>query len=166
MPKVYVSIGSNLEREISVPRGVALLREAWGTLQLSRVYESAAVGFEGDAFYNLVAGFETADSPRAVAQRLRAMEIACGRDHNSRRFAPRTLDLDLILYGNLVERCEHYRLPREELLRYAFMLGPMAELAPHECHPVNGLDYAALWAAFDQHESALRPVDLALPEPA
>ena len=166
MARVYVSIGSNLERETWVPRGVQMLREAFGPLTLSRVYRTSPVGFDGEDFYNLVAAFDTDEPPGVVARRLRDIETRCGRGPHSRRFAPRTLDLDLVLYGGLVERADTYRLPREELLRYAFMLGPLAEIAPHERHPVDGRSYASLWAAFEGGSEALRPVELALDGPA
>lgn len=166
MPRVHVSVGSNLERERWTRRAVALLRERFGRLRISPVYESAAVGFEGDPFYNLVAGFDTALTPAEVAAALRDIEACCGRDPSSRRFAPRKLDLDFILYGALVERGADYRLPRPELLEYAFMLGPLADIAPDEQHPLDGRTYAQLWAAFDRDAAPIRPVELALAEPA
>ena len=165
MARVYVSVGSNLERETWMRRAVLLLRERFGVVRVSPVYESAAVGFDGDPFYNLVAGFETTLPPAEVAAALRRIEIMCGRDPSSRRFAPRRLDLDFILYDALVEQGEGYRLPRGELLRYAFMLGPLADLAPAERHPVDGRTYAELWAAFDRDAAPIRAVELALVEP-
>ena len=162
MPRVYVSIGSNLEREIWVPRGVALLRESFGAVRLSSVYETRAIGFSGADFFNLVAGFDVVDGPAEVAARLRDIEYRCGRERDSRRFAPRTLDIDMLLYGELVERTDSYRLPREELLNYAFMLGPLAEIAPAERHPLDGRSYAELWAALACDEPPLQVVELAL----
>ena len=166
MPRAYVSIGSNLERETWVPRGVTLLGRAFGPLTLSRVHRTRAVGFEGEDFYNLVAGFDTDESPAAVVATLRDIEDRCGRQRAARRFAPRTLDIDLLLYGDLVEQTDDYRLPREELLEYAFMLGPLAEIAPDERHPVDGRRYAELWAAYERPHELLGEVDLALDAPA
>ncbi len=165
MARVYVSIGSNVEREIWIRRAVTLLGERFGALLLSPVYESAAVGFEGDPFYNLVAGFDTGYTPAEVAAALRDIESACGRDRGSRRFAPRKLDLDFILYDSLVERGEDYRVPRPELLDYAFMLGPLADIAPDERHPIEGKTYGELWAAHDRAAAPLRRVALAFTEP-
>ena len=162
--RVYVAIGSNLRREHWIAQGVSLLGRRFGRLRVSRVYESASVGFEGDPFYNLVAGFDTDLEPEAVARELRVIEIACGRSEASRRYAPRSLDLDFILYGDLVGRGDDYRVPRAELLEYAFMLGPLAEIAADQRHPVDGRSYAELWAAFDHTTAPIWPVELHLPE--
>ncbi len=161
MARVYVSIGSNIDRERSVRQGVAGLREAFGPLTLSPVYETAAVGFEGDDFYNLVAGFDTGLSPQEVAGRLRAIEDATGRDRSQPRFSPRTLDLDLLLYDDAVLREQGLRIPRDEILKYAFVLKPLADIAGGLRHPECGETYAALWARFEG-DRGLRPVALDL----
>ncbi|HEX6928642.1 MAG TPA: 2-amino-4-hydroxy-6-hydroxymethyldihydropteridine diphosphokinase, partial [Gammaproteobacteria bacterium] len=93
MTRVYVSIGSNVEPELNVPRAIAALREAFGAVDVSRVYRTAAVGFAGDDFLNLVVGFDTSISVDAVDRVLDGIEAAAGRDRSTPRFAPRTLDL-------------------------------------------------------------------------
>ena len=150
MPWVWVSIGSNQEREHSIRGAVAALRERYGPLKLSRVYESEAVGFAGQPFLNLVAGFETEEPVGAINAALRAIEDAMGRVRGPEKFAPRTLDLDLLTYGAVVGEVDGYALPRDEILRYAFVLGPLAEIAGEERYPPTGQTYRALWAAFDQ----------------
>ena len=104
MTTIYISLGSNIERDRHIRAGLDALHAEFGELRVSRVFESEAVGFNGRPFYNLVAAAET-DLPLAiVCQRLRAMEFAHGREPDAKKFAPRTLDLDLLLYGDLV--CE------------------------------------------------------------
>jgi 2-amino-4-hydroxy-6-hydroxymethyldihydropteridine diphosphokinase len=158
MPRIWLSLGSNQAREPSLRGALRMLRDAFGPLIVSGVYESAAVGFVGEPFLNLVAGAETEWPAEAVQRRLRAIEDAHGRVRDGDRFGPRTLDIDLLVYGDLVR--PDLGLPRDEILRHAFVLGPLAEVAPDERHPLLGQRYAALWAAFDRAAQPLRRVEL------
>lgn len=162
--RCWIGIGSNLERERAVVAAVAALRRAFGPLALSSVYETAAEGFDGPPFLNLVAGVDTSLSVGAVRAELAAIEDANGRVRGAERFAPRTLDLDLLTWGGFVGDIDGYRLPRDEILRCAFVLGPLAEAAPHERHPLLGRSYRALWdQGPDDWPALLRPYPLALP---
>lgn len=143
--RAYVSIGSNIDRERNIRDALAALTRQFGALRVSPVYASAAVGFEGEAFYNLVVAFDTAQSIDTVQERLRAIETAQGRHRGEARFAPRTIDLDLLLYGDVVRAAPPPALPRADILEYSFVLQPLADLAPAEIHPVTGTSYAALW---------------------
>ncbi|MBI1195783.1 MAG: 2-amino-4-hydroxy-6-hydroxymethyldihydropteridine diphosphokinase [Gammaproteobacteria bacterium] len=145
---VFVSIGSNIDRTRNVRRAVSALKARFGTLCLSPVYETAAVGFAGDDFYNLVAGFETREDVHHVADALREIETACGRERGAQRFAPRTMDIDLLLYGDLILNERGLNLPRDEIMRYAFVLAPLANIAGQLRHPLDGRTYEALWDEF------------------
>jgi len=158
MPRVFVGIGSNIDRERSIRAGVADLRREYHEVQLSSVYESEAVGFEGDAFYNLVAAFDTRDNIEQVVARLTCIEDRHGRMRNGERFAARTLDLDLLLYGDEIIVTESYHVPRDEIPRYAFVLWPLAEMVPDAVHPEFGESYAVLWEKFDKRNQVLRPI--------
>ncbi len=158
MARVYVSVGSNIERERYVRSGVTALRERFGVLVLSRVYESEAVGFIGDHFFNLVVGFDSEEPVREVADALREIERRHGRDRRVPRFSSRTLDLDLLLYGDAIIEEAGIKLPREEITRYAFVLGPLAELASALRHPITGRSYAELWREFDKETQPMWPV--------
>lgn len=160
MARVYVSIGSNIERDKNIRAGLEALRARFGALQLSTIYQTRSVGFDGEDFYNLVAGFDTADDVQAVAEALHAIEAAHGRLHSVGKFAARTLDIDLLLYDDLVLNEAGLQLPRGEITRYAFVLGPLAEIAGERRHPVLGQRFAELWAAFAEDKSDLRPVQL------
>jgi len=159
MPRVYVSVGSNVDRAANIRAAARAMRGHYGQLDLSAVYESRAVGFQGNDFYNLVIGFDTAEGPRAVAGTLKSIEDRQGRSRAGPRLSDRTLDLDLILYGDLVMREEGLSLPRPEVLEHAFVLGPLAEIAGNEVHPVANRTYGALWLAFEEPGQVLRRVD-------
>lgn len=158
MLTVYVGIGSNIDREASIRAGVEGLRQHYGELRLSSVYESDAVGFDGDAFYNLVAAFDTEDSIATVVSLLSKIEDQNGRVRLSERFVARTLDLDLLLYGSEIVSTEKYHVPRDEIPLYAFVLWPLAELAPSQQHPETGETFLAMWEQFDKRNQRLRPI--------
>jgi 2-amino-4-hydroxy-6-hydroxymethyldihydropteridine diphosphokinase len=158
MAQVYVSIGSNIERERNIDGALRALAAAYGKLQQSSVYESAAVGFDSAPFYNLVVGFETEDSPQAVQETLHRIEDRQGRSRTA-ALAARTLDLDLLLYDDLVMQASKLVLPRDDIDRYAFVLGPLAEIAGERRHPVTGIRYADMWSDFDTTGQELQRVD-------
>lgn len=162
MARVYVSIGSNIERAANIRAAVQALRAHFGTLTLSNVYENQPIGFEGENFYNLVAAFDTDESPEAVTAILHAIEQQCGRQRTPSRYTSRTIDLDLLLYNSLVSEQDTLRLPRREVDEYACVLRPLAELAPAMRHPRTGETFTDLWARFDQRSQPLTPVALEL----
>ena len=129
---------------------------------ISPVYETTAVGFQGEPFYNLVVGIETDWPVRDINRRLRAIEDAHGRERGPDRFAPRTLDLDLLTWGDAVGIVDGYELPRDEILTYPFVLAPLADVAPDEAHPVTGQSYGELWAQMTLHSEPLTRVPLIL----
>lgn len=148
MPRIYVGIGSNIDRENSIRGALRELTARYGPLELSTVYESESQGFDGENFYNLVAGFESDNSVDGIKQTLSSIEDHFGRVRAENRFSARTLDLDLLLYGDVVDR--ETKLPHPDILRYAFVLGPLAEIAPDLPHPETGINYARMWQQFDK----------------
>lgn len=158
MARVYISLGSNIDAPRHLRAAIAALRERYGELTLSPVYESEAVGFEGDNFLNLVVGLDTDQEVREVNRCLHAIEDAHGRQRNGPRFSPRTLDLDLLLYDDLILHEDKLQLPRDEITRNAFVLRPLADIAPDLRHPLTGRTMAELWQAFDQASQRLWPI--------
>ncbi|MDH3281532.1 MAG: 2-amino-4-hydroxy-6-hydroxymethyldihydropteridine diphosphokinase [Gammaproteobacteria bacterium] len=146
MPKVYVSIGSNIDPADNVRSAVAALRRKFDPLELSSVYASEPVGFDGAHFYNLVAAFETDLPLEDINRRLREIEDAHGRVRGGDKFDSRTLDLDVLLYGSLVDR--ERGIPRHEIDQYAFVLKPLAEIAGDETHPGTGCTFKCMWERF------------------
>jgi 2-amino-4-hydroxy-6-hydroxymethyldihydropteridine diphosphokinase len=157
MAQVYVSIGSNIDRRKNIAAALRMLVEEYGELEQSSVYESDAVGFDSAAFYNLVVGFRTCDTAHAVQEKLHIIEERCGRRRTA-ELAARTLDLDLLLYDDLVINEGKLVLPRADIIRYAFVLGPLAEIAGTLRHPVSGERYADMWSAFDLAQQPLQRV--------
>ena len=158
MARVYVSIGSNIDREQNIDAALRELSAAYRELEQSSVYESDAVGFDSAPFYNLVVGFRTDESPRAIQDSLHAIENRHGRLRTV-ALSARTLDLDLLLYDDLVMSEGKLVLPRNDIDRYAFVLAPLAEIAGSARHPVTGVSYADMWAAFDDSRQVLTRVD-------
>jgi len=155
---VYISLGSNIDRDALTRAGVNALRKQYGELILSSVYESEAVGFDGDNFYNMVIALQTADEVRTVSQTLRRIEDEHGRDRNGPRFSSRTLDLDLLLYDDLIIHEDKLQIPRDEILLRAFVLWPLAEIAADLKHPEVKKTYAQLWDTFDKDKEKLEPI--------
>jgi len=165
MSSVYVSIGSNIDRENMVRSCLAMLKERFGEVRHSSVYESIAVGFTGNNFFNLVVKFD-AEDPWHVIEVLRDIEQRHGRQRSEKKFTARTLDLDLLLFGQLDLHDQGIDVPRDEITRYAFVLGPLSELAPQEHHPTTQATFADLWETFcvqyPKQVDSIWPVNLAI----
>jgi 2-amino-4-hydroxy-6-hydroxymethyldihydropteridine diphosphokinase len=164
MPGVYVAAGSNIEPERHLSLGAAELERRFPGVRFSPWYRNRAVGFEGEDFINFVAGFSTELPLAQVRSRLQAIEALCGRPRGAPRWAPRSMDLDILLYGARVSDDPALKLPRPDLLRRAYMLGPLAQLAPELVHPTEKLTIGELWRRFDQGAHPLIEVRPAKPE--
>ena len=155
MPRVYLSLGSNIDRERHLRAACVALRAAYGELVLSSVYESEAVGFDGDHFLNLVIGIDSSLSVGTLAAQLRAIEEANGRSRIGPKFSARTLDIDILTYGDASGIVDGVQLPRDEVLKNAFVLQPLAEVAGADRHPTTGKTYAEHWASYDKSRQQL-----------
>ena len=163
MTLVLVAAGSNVEPRANLRRALDALAAHYPALRRSAAYRNRAVGFEGEDFVNLVIGFDTAEDVRAVMEQLHAAEAACGRERHAPKWAPRSMDLDVLLYGDRICDEPGLVLPRPDLVRRAYMLGPAAEIAPDMQHPTLGVTLAELWRDFAQQDHPLEPVDLGWP---
>lgn len=157
MSYIYISIGSNINREYHVKHGLTELAKAFGALTMSSLYESKAVGFDGSDFYNMVVGVETSQSVEDVAKILRNIEFEYGREQQAKKFSPRTLDLDLLLYDELVLNTPA-QIPRDEITKNAFVLWPLAEIAENLKHPVINQSYGQLWNDFDKTSQTITQI--------
>ncbi len=159
MAKIYISIGSNIDAENNIRIAIRALQDHYGKLILSSVYESEAVGFDGDNFLNLVVGIKTDEEVSAVATVLRKIEDDNGRDRSVPRFSPRTVDLDLLLYDDLILQNDILQIPRDEITKNAFVLLPLEEIAPQLIHPITGNTMCDHWMNFDRDSQKLWPIE-------
>jgi len=160
LTKVYLGIGSNVDADSHVRAGLAELRQYFGEIALSPVYRSRAVGFEGDDFLNLVACIQTDLQPLQLKQWLNELENRYGRLRNVEKFSDRTLDIDILLYDDLYVRLPELSLPRGEILRFAHVLKPLADLAPDLIHPVMGVSMTELWNGFEGERNCLTAYEI------
>ncbi len=158
MARVYLSLGSNIDRYRHITAALDALQRHFAPLQVSTVYQSEAVGFDGDDFLNLVVGFDCALTVAALARQLRQIEDDNGRRRDGPKFSSRTLDIDILSYDDCVGDIDGVQLPRDEITRNAFVLLPLAQLAPERKHPQLQQSYRQLWADFNQSSQQLAPV--------
>jgi 2-amino-4-hydroxy-6-hydroxymethyldihydropteridine diphosphokinase len=162
MARVYLGIGSNIDPEENLRLGIRELRRMFGEIELSAVYASAAVGFEGADFLNMVVGLQSDDSPGAIQDQVELIHDLAGRERRAGKFSSRPLDIDLLLYDDQVVDEPALKLPRCDVLEYSFVLRPLAELDPGLVHPQTGKTMIEHWRGFDASSHPLRLVDVIL----
>lgn len=162
MARVFLGLGSNIDPRHNLRLAIDELERRFGTLDVSPVYRSSAVGFEGPDFLNLVAALDSNLSPGEILGEIEAIHELAGRERDGDAFSSRPLDIDLLLYDDLVLDDGPVRLPRSDILEYAFVLRPLSVLAPDLVHPVTGRPMSAHWASFSAEPGALTPVDIEL----
>ena len=162
MANVYVSIGSNINREHHITESLKALNHRFAPLQISQFYDCEPVGFEGDNFLNLVVGFEC-DLPIAeLSKTLHQIESDNGRQRETKEYAARTMDIDILLYGDQVGHYRRVELPRGEITEYAFVLRPLVDLAANAHHPILNTSFQQLWNSFDQSSQKTDPIPFEL----
>ncbi|MBB1439766.1 2-amino-4-hydroxy-6-hydroxymethyldihydropteridine diphosphokinase [Shewanella sp. SG41-4] len=162
MARIYISLGTNISPEKHLKAGLVDLQQYFGPLQLSRVFESESVGFKGTNFLNMVAAADTDLSIAQVVTTFKQIEQDNGRIRGEKKFSPRSLDIDLLLYDDVI--CDiPVELPRGEILFNAFVLWPLAELVPNLPHPVTLQSYQTLWQNYDKQCQQLWPIAFEFP---
>lgn len=159
MTAIYLSLGSNVDRHNNITAALDALTDLFGELHISSVYESKSVGFDGSNFFNLVVGVDTRLSITELSETLKRIEDNNGRKRNGPKFSPRTLDIDILTYGDFVGIENGIELPRAEITRNAFVLLPLAEIAPQVLHPQLQKKYIDLWQEYDQASQVLWTID-------
>ena len=141
--EIFLSLGSNIEPEKNIDFAKDQLQIRYGKLLISSIYKTKAVGFKGDDFLNLVIKVSTDDGPERVIDNLHYIERQTGRETGSGEFNSRTLDIDLLLYGDLIN--PSLNLPRDEILKYDFVLEPLVEIFPEGIHPIENKSYKEIF---------------------
>ena len=159
MARVFVSIGSNIDRYRHITCALDALAGQFDGLLISPVYQSESVGFEGDDFLNLVVAFNCEKEPGELSAWLRQIEDDNGRRRDGPKFSSRTLDIDILSYDQLVGTIGGVQLPRDEICHNAFVLRPLVDIAPGVVHPELKISYQSLWATYDKTRQKLWAVD-------
>ena len=161
MPRVYLGLGSNIEPEANIVLAVDELERRFGAVAVSPVYRAPAVGFESADFLNLVVAVDTEMSPTALLALIEEIHALAGRERSEGdKWVARPLDIDLLTYGDRIEPDRPIRVPRADILEYAFVLKPLSDLAPDDKHPQTGKSYAEHWQSFEAKDQALERVEL------
>ncbi len=160
MNTAYLSLGSNVDAEVKIGAAMRALQERFGICRFSPIYRSRAIGFEGEDFINLAAMIETGMTPMELRDWLRELEDRHGRDRSLPKYSDRTLDVDILLFGDLVIHDEALEIPRGEILKFAHVLKPLADLAPDLDHPTDGRSMAQIWSESGLDASVLEEIAL------
>lgn len=155
MTHVVLSVGSNIEREKNTHYAIAEIRRRYGEIDLSPVYETSAVGFDGPAFFNLIVGMQTDDAVADIIRSLKQIETDAGRVKGPKTYDSRVLDIDVVLYGDHNLRDSGINIPRDEIEKYAYVLKPLADIYPDLVHPVTRQTIAEMWSGFELKDQTL-----------
>ena len=164
MSTAYLGLGSNVNAGYHIRTALQALTGTFGDIGISPIYRSKAVGFEGGDFINLVVRVQTGSSPNELRNFLRRLEDRYGRDRTAPKWSDRTLDIDILLFDQLVLKDDQLILPRPEILKFAHVLKPLADLAPDLELPVTGLSFSELWSQGDWGDVSLELLDQAFIE--
>ena len=158
--EVFLSLGSNIDPEKNLKYACRELKKAFGNIQISSVYRNKPIGFEGNDFLNMVVKVKSTFNPNEMLDFIRGLEAATGRDIGIGAFDSRTLDIDMLLFGSLVHLEKPFKIPRNDIELYSFVLCPLAEIEPDGIHPITGKTFKDLWESFDQAEHPLSKASL------
>jgi 2-amino-4-hydroxy-6-hydroxymethyldihydropteridine diphosphokinase len=148
--KIHINIGSNKNRSHNIRLAINELEKHFTDIVVSSIFESPSEGFKGNDFYNLGVNTTTLMTGKEVVTTLRSIETSLGRDRTLPKFSSRIIDLDLVLYDDLV--IDTLNVPRDDIIKYAFVLAPLAEISPEEIHPIEKNTYSNLWSTFKSQQ--------------
>ncbi len=150
MSSLHLNVGSNQDRRKNICLALDSLKANFTKITISSLFESPSEGFIGSNFYNIGVNVETDKNINDVVYILHNIENSLGRDRNLPKFSSRIIDLDLVLYDDVVN--DKLNIPRRDILKYAFVLAPLAELSPTALHPQKKLSYLELWNEFQSRK--------------
>ena len=150
MSIVHLNVGSNQNRRSNIRLAIQSLKQNFSDIAFSSLFESPSERIKGNDFYNVGANIDTLKTSNEVVDILRDIENSLGRDRSLPKFSSRMIDLDLVLYGGIID--DSLNVPRKDILKYAFVLAPLAELNPEAIHPLEGTSYQNLWKTFQSKQ--------------
>jgi 2-amino-4-hydroxy-6-hydroxymethyldihydropteridine diphosphokinase len=159
---ISISLGSNINPEHNIRGAVSALHKQFGDLIISPVYQTEAVGFDGEDFLNLVVCFDSELDVFDVSARLKSIEDTLGRDRSQPRFSARAIDLDLLTFDDLVMDEGGVQIPRHEILENAFVLKPLSDICADMRHPQSGSSYRELWDEMQPSAGRIERIELNL----
>lgn len=155
MQLVVLGLGSNLQPQQHLTAALQQLCAQFMHVEISPIYETSAVGFAGPNFWNLIVGIKTELPLEPLKDCLRTIEYTLGRPAQAAKWADRCIDIDILIFGDLVGLSCVGKLPRADILKYAHVLAPLADLYPQLCHCETGKPFAQLWREFGGDVSGL-----------
>lgn len=160
MSTAWLGLGSNINANAHIRAAIDELQKQFEEIELSPAYSSTAVGFDGDDFINLVARVETGLSPLDLRQFLRDLEDRYGRERDVPKFSDRSLDIDILLYDDLVLYSPVLEIPRAEIVKFAHVLKPLADLDPGLIHPTKQQSMIKIWDSSGLDDTSLKAIGL------
>jgi len=155
MPRVFVGVGSNINRDYHIKAGIKALEAVFEEIQCSPIYDTEAVGFKGDNFLNLVVSFQSLLSPKEIDAHLSAIEDTYQRVRSTNtKFCSRTLDLDLLMVGSEALQSENLNLPRQDVYHCAYVLKPLLDLDSELRDPVSGRLFSEIWQSLSADQKS------------
>lgn len=142
---VFLSIGSNLKPEKNIKTCLNYLKASFALFEESPIYQSPSYGFEGNDFLNLVVRINTSFDLISLKHWLMSLEDIHSRDRSKPRYSNRTLDIDILLYNDEINDSGSIKIPRPEILTQAYVLKPLADIAPAKTHAISGKSFLEHW---------------------
>ena len=160
MSQIFIGVGSNVDREKNIASCINMLKESYESFSMSPIYETESMGFSGPNFYNLVCKFETDEKLLDLKLNLNNIEMVHGRTHGETKFSSRTLDIDILYYDSLVIETDNITVPRDEIIRYDFVLRPLVDIAPDFIHPKEKLTNEEILNTYDIEKLIINTVKI------
>ena len=160
MSQIFIGVGSNVDRERNITSCISKLKGSYQSFSMSPIYETESMGFSGPNFYNLVCKFETDEKLLDLKLNLNNIEMVHGRTHGETKFSSRTLDIDILYYDSLVIETDNITVPRDEIIRYDFVLRPLVDIAPDFIHPKEKLTNQEILNTYDIEKLIINTVKI------
>ena len=160
MSQIFIGVGSNVDREKNIASCINKLKGSYESFSMSPIYETESMGFSGPNFYNLVCKFETDEKLLDLKLNLNNIEMVHGRTHGETKFSSRTLDIDILYYDSLVIETDNITVPRDEIIRYDFVLRPLVDIAPDFIHPKEQLTNQVILNTYDIEKLIINTVKI------